>query len=448
MSKVLLVSPPFYRLMGSHYNGLSLGLGYIASLLKQNGHEVVIYNADFYDSPFYLDQKQLYENYDNYKKVLNDLNDPIWEEIRKTIKDIKPDFIGIQMYTGTFKSAQIVATIARDLISDIKIIVGGTHPSLDPIGTINLNIYDYVVRGEGEFAMLEIVNGIDPAQIKGVTYKNSAGEICNNEDRDFIEDLDSLPFPGRDCLYNGNGKTDIGAVITSRGCPFRCAYCASPRIWKRKTQFRSVDNVLEELIYLVRKKGVTLIRFQDDTFTLKIDRTMALCEKMLSKDLNIKWICDTRVDRLNKDILQLMKRAGCVRIKVGVESGSNKILESVDKGISVEKIRSIVRLIKEVGISLTAYFMIGFPGETDEDVRKTIRFAEEIEADYNSLSVIAPYYGTKLYSDLEKSDFKFDKCHWEYFYHQSKEMILNTQISPSVIEEFFSLNDIGKGKRI
>ena len=142
--------------MGSHYNGIHLGLDYIATLLNHNDHKAIIYNADFYDSLSYPDQKKLLENHDDYKKVLNDLNDPIWKEISYTIKDINPDFIGIQMYTGTFKSAQIVAAIAKELNPEIKIIVGGTHPTIDPMGTIKFDSYDYVVREEGEYAILKI----------------------------------------------------------------------------------------------------------------------------------------------------------------------------------------------------------------------------------------------------------------------------------------------------
>ncbi len=204
MAKVLLISPPFYRLMGSHYNGIHLGLDYIATLLNHNDHKAIIYNADFYDSLSYPDQKKLLENHDDYKKVLNDLNDPIWKEISYTIKDINPDFIGIQMYTGTFKSAQIVAAIAKELNPEIKIIVGGTHPTIDPMGTIKFDSYDYVVREEGEYTVLDIVNGADPHRIKGITFKNRDGEIFSNEDRGFIEDLDSLSFPERDNLYTGN----------------------------------------------------------------------------------------------------------------------------------------------------------------------------------------------------------------------------------------------------
>jgi len=448
MSKILLISPPFYRLMGSHFNGIHLGLSYIAALLNEYGHSVSIYNADFYDSDTYLDQRKLFENFDTYKKVLNDLSHSIWKEVGEVIKQADPDYVGIQMYTGTFKSAQNVALIAKSLNAGIKIIVGGTHPTLDPIGTIKFKYYDYVVRGEGEYTLLDIVNGVNDYQIRGLTFKNKYGEIVNNADRSFIDDLDLLPFPTRDKFFIGNGKMDVGAIITSRGCPFECAYCTSPEIWKRKTRYRSVGNVLEELEYMVRYHNVLLVRFQDDTFTLNKNRTIEVCEGVLKKGLNIQWVCDTRVDRLDKQMLKLMKKAGCIRIKIGVESGSNEILKRVTKGITIEQIRDAVSLIKEIDIPLTIYLMIGFPGETDEDVKKTIEFAEEINADYNSLSIIAPYYGTAMYKKLSTEGFNIEKPHWEYFFHQSKEMIMNTNISPNLVERFFSLNEKSKGERV
>ncbi len=448
MAKVLLISPPFYRLMGSHYNGIHLGLGYISSLLKRNGHKTIIYNADYCDGENYLDQKKLFDNFEQYKVVLNDLNNPIWNEVSDTIKNVNPDYVGIQMYTGTFKSAQNVATIAKICNSAIKVIVGGTHPTLDPIGTIKFDAYDYVVRGEGEYTVLDILNNTDLNKIDGLTFKNKDNSIINNRDRDFNKDLDALPFPDRDSFYYGNGKIDVGAIITSRGCPFQCTYCASPQIWKRKTNYRSVEDVLEELEYIVKHHNVPLIRFQDDTFTLNKKRVMEIFEGILGKGLDFKWICDTRVDKLDKQLLSLMKKSGCIRIKIGVETGSDKILKRVKKGITTEQIRNAISLIREVGIPLTIYLMIGFPGETDEDVRKTIRFAEEIKADYNSLGIIAPYYGTEMYEELANNGFDFSRCHWEYFFHQSEEMILNTKISEDLKDSFLSLNERGRGERL
>jgi radical SAM superfamily enzyme YgiQ (UPF0313 family) len=296
--------------------------------------------------------------------------------------------------------------------------------------------------------MLDIVNNVDPRKIKSLTFKDSDGKIVNNDHNGFIQDLDSLPFPMRDGFYPAKGDVDIGAIITARGCPFECTYCASPSIWERKVRYRSVDNVLAELEYMVKARGVKLVRFQDDTFTLNKARTMEILDKIMTKGLDIEWLCDTRIDVLDKEMLKMMKRSGCVRLKTGVESGSDKILKKIRKGISVDQVKETVKLIKDLGISLTTYFMIGFPGETNEDIEKTISLAEEIKSDYNSLSIVAPYYGTQVYKDLEESGFDFDKPHWEYFYHQSKEMILTKDISPDLVERFFDLNEKGKEGRI
>ncbi|MFA5369769.1 MAG: cobalamin-dependent protein, partial [Candidatus Omnitrophota bacterium] len=276
MSKILLIAPPFYRLMGSHYNGLDLGLSYIAAFLKKHGHEAVIYNADFYNDSHYLDQRKLFANFDHYKATLNDDNHPIWREVGSAIKSFDPDIIGIQVYTGTYKNAQNVAFIAKAFNPEIKVIAGGTHPSLDPEGTLGCRAYDYACRGEGEYTMLEIASGKDPAGIKGLTYRGKNGRVINNEERPFITDLDALPFPERSGFFVGDGNIDTGAIITSRGCPFRCAYCASPKIWKRKVRYRGVGNVLDELEHMIKKDKVSLVRFQDDTFTLNKTRACAI----------------------------------------------------------------------------------------------------------------------------------------------------------------------------
>jgi len=434
--------------MGSHYNGLSLGLCYMASLLKENGYEVKIYNADYLDDPFYSDQLQLIESYKNYKKILGDLNHSIWHEIKQKILDFSPDFIGIQMYTATFKSARNIAEIAKGIDKDIKIVVGGTHPTLDPVSTLKSGRYDYAVFGEGEFTFLDLVNGKEVNEIPGLAYKTNNKTIKKNIRREFIENLNLIPFPLRSGFINGKDFMDLGAIITSRGCPFECTYCVSPTIWKRKVRYRSVNNVLNELEYMKKIYNVDLIRFQDDTFTLNKKRALDLCKGIIERGLNLKWVCETRVDRVDLELLQMMKEAGCIRLKVGVESGSDNILKKVKKGITKTEILRAVSAIKKTGIPLTIFLMLGFPGETDDDVRATIRFANEIEADYNSLSIIAPYYGTEMFEQMEREGFTFDRDHWEYFFHQSKDMILNTTIDPHVVNDFFDLNKKSKGKRV
>lgn len=440
--RILLVAPPFYRLMGSHYNGLHLGIAYIAAVLKEHGHEVGLYNADYLNNKEYLSQKQLFENFDSYRVILNDLSHPIWQETRDKIAGFQPDLVGLAMLTANYRAATNIAGIVRGLDRGIRVVVGGAHPTLEPAGVLAEKDFDYVVRGEGELTMLELAEGSPEAEIKGLSFKKN-GQMVHNEERPFIKDLDSLPFPERDSFLNDTEYLDLGYIITGRGCAFACAYCASPRLWRRTTRLRSIGNVISELELLHTCYNPPLVRFSDDTFTMDRKRAKNICREIIERKLGIKWVCDTRADCLDDELVRLMKESGCVRIKIGVESGSERILKQMQKGLTAETVRRAVGLIKKYGIPLTIYLLAGFPGETDADLRQTIALAKELKADYNSLSVLAPYYGTKIWKDLELSGKRLDKEHWEYFYHQSRDMIINDGLDPGVLEEFFALSDLG-----
>lgn len=440
--KVLLINPPFYRLMNTHFNGLSLGMGYIAAVLSKNGYEVKIYNADYESSENYANQRKIFESYDNYKKILSDLNHPLWLEVKENIERFSPNIIGITMLTGTYKSAENVGRIAKELNKNIDVCVGGTHPTVLPEETIKNEYFDYVVRGEGEYTFLDLVNGVRIEDVRGLTYVNKRGEIVNNPDREFIGDLDSLPFASRDLYLNDTRYMDYGYVMTGRGCPFECTFCASKKVWKGHVRFRSPENVVEEVKHVHDKYDTKFFYFVDDTFTLNKKRTKKICELLVESDLDISWICDTRVDTIDEELLQLMKESGCVRVKIGVESGSERILKKVKKKITKKQIRDCVSLIKKVGIDLTIYLMIGFPTETKEEMRETLDFARELDPTYYSLSILAPYPGTEIYDDVIRSGVTLPKEHWEYFFHQSKDMILTDNIDEALVDECLSLNEI------
>ena len=193
--RVLLINPPFYRLMDSHFNGLSLGLSYIAAVLFKNGYEVKIYNADYENSETYAGLRKIFEEYDNYKKILSDLNHPLWLEVKENIERFSPDIVGISIVTGTYKSAENVGKIVKELNKKIDVVVGGTHPTVLPEETIKNKYFDYVVRGEGEYTFLDLLDGKRVENIQGLTYINKRGKVVNNPDRAFIDDLNSLPFP-------------------------------------------------------------------------------------------------------------------------------------------------------------------------------------------------------------------------------------------------------------
>jgi radical SAM superfamily enzyme YgiQ (UPF0313 family) len=352
------------------------------------------------------------------------------------------------MFTANYKVAKIIANFVKRINNGCKIVVGGTHPTIDPEGTLANNDFDYLVRGEGELTFLELVEGKAIEEIKGLSYRKN-DKIINNPGRLFIEDLDVLPFPSRDLFINDTRNMDYGNLITGRGCPFSCIYCASNKIWDRKTRFRSAQNVLSELAHLKTNYNSPLVYFVDDTFTLQRERAKEICSGMINDNLGLEWKCDTRIDCIDYELVDLMKRSGCIRIKIGVETGSERIMKKIKKGLTKKKIRKGVDIIKKVGIPLTVYLMAGFPGETNEDIKETIGFAKEIDADYYSLSIVAPYLGTEIYDEFIKTNKKIDKEHWEYFYHQSNYMILNNKIDSDLIDEFLSLNERpGKGTRV
>lgn len=445
--KILLVASPFYRLMGSHFNGLHLGIAYIAAVLRQHGHEVRIYNADYQDGTNYLNQRQLFENFPSYKVALNDLENPIWAEVKKNIADYAPDLVGITMLTANYKAAINMARMIKKMDHGVKIAVGGAHATLDPEGTIEQDELDYVIRGEGESTFLELVDGRNERDILGLSWKRNTVAV-HNEERPFVENLNELPFPARDAFLNELSHAELGYVMTGRGCPYSCSYCASPRLWHGTTRFRSIDNVLEELAYLKENLETQVIHFTDDTFNLNQKRTEDLCQRIIENALDVQWVCEARIDHLEPGLLELMKEAGCVRVKIGVESGSDRILKSIHKGTNREMIRKGAAMIKAAGIPMTIYLMAGFPDETNADLRQTIELAREVDADYYSLSILAPYYGTKIWEELKQSNHKLEKEHWEYFYHQSQEMIVCDDLDPCIVSEFLALNEReGKGAR-
>ena len=445
MRKVLLINPPFYRLMNSHYNGLSLGLSYIAAVLSEAKHEVRIYNADQQNRKNYAKLKEIFDSYNNYKEILSDLNHPLWLEIKDVIKDYSPDIVGITMMTGTYKSAENIGRIAKEVNEKIVVVVGGTHPTILPEETIKNKYFDYIIRGEGEYSFLDLVNNVKKENIAGLTYINEKGIIINNSNREFIKNINSLPFPSRDLYINDNKYIDFGYIITGRGCPFKCTFCASNEIWKGHVRFRTPENVIEEIKYVYNKYDTRFFYFVDDTLTLNKKKTKKICNLIIENNLKIKWICTTRVDTIDEELLCLMKEAGCIRIKLGIESGSERILKLINKNITKKQIRDSVSLIKKVGIDISAYLMIGFPTETNEEVQETLDFARELNPTYYSLSILAPYPGTKIYNDIIKSGIKLPMEHWEYFFHYSKDMILANNIDSAVVDECLSLNE-AKGK--
>ena len=472
MSKrILLVNPPFYRLLGSHYNANSLGIAGIAAYLNQHGHDAWLYNADFLNEIDYANMREIFDGFSDYTEFFKNENDPIWQEVIEKIVESDANWVGYTSYTANISAIDIISRKLKTQKPNIKQVIGGVHATLDHNVLDKLPAIDYSIQREGELAMLELVNGKSPKDIVGVVSRDGIG-LCNNGDA-MVMPIDELPFPERKKFYGLSDEeklmVDVSYICSIRGCPYRCNYCASPFHWKRdKTQYRSPESVINEMKLLketywnrykeydysasanIGKKSSlkildnTAVYFVDDVFTVKKKRVKEILRMMIDQDLGMDWKCDARTDNLDEEICELMAKSGCVRVKLGFESGSDSVLKAIQKDETKEDMRRGVKMLKDAGVPFTAYFMAGFPSETDNDLKQTIKFAKEIDADFYSLSILAPYYGTKMYFDLMKQGFELDKKPWEYFFHQTSKLLVNENIKQDTLNEYLRLNELNE----
>lgn len=447
--KILLIIPPFYRLLGGHNNWINLGSSYIASMLDACGFEVKLYNTDQVNDAKDLNLREVFEGYKMYRKIMSDDRHLLWMELLNTIKGFNPDIVGISInFTMIAKAVSKIARLLKKWNPDLKIVVGGPHATLAPNETLADGNIDFLIRHEGEYTLCEFLENSDVRKIKGLSFKDK-GRIIHNEDREMIKDLDVLPFPKLSLQLNEvkNRENNFGVITTSRGCPFNCVFCASPGIWNGQVRYRSVQNVIEEIKWRYNNFEVKKYYFADDNFNLNKKRTIQLCHEIVNNNLNIEWICEAQLKSFTKDVLEAMKAAGCKRIKLGIESGNDRILKLMGKNTSKDEIRKTVKLIKDVGIDITAYILIGLPTETKEEMLETFCFVEEIEPSYLSLSVASPQYGTPLFTMMQEMDINFTEDDWLEHFHQSYNTVLNKEVNQEIINKFLSYNDAKGFKR-
>jgi radical SAM superfamily enzyme YgiQ (UPF0313 family) len=269
---------------------------------------------------------------------------------------------------------------------------------------------DYLIIGEPEITIKELVVRLNKKEslrgVRGLVYKKGK-KVVKNPARPPIANLDILPFPDRSLIRNEKYINPVcknhpyTMVLSSRGCPYKCTYCYM-EVYGHSWRFRSAKNVVEELIEIKKKYGIREIWFRDDLFSFDKERTLEICEGMTKNNLGLTWSCQTRVDHLNREVVKKMKEAGCYVISLGIESGSQEILNNLRKGITLDKAREAVRLCNDEGIRTRGYFIIGCPGETKETINQTFNFAKELDLDYFMLSILTPYPETTLFNEALK----------------------------------------------
>lgn len=380
-----LINPPYPIGAHKHAPFISLGLLYLAAVLRKNGYEVDV-----------IDCQALGYWYD---------------DVEKELAKRKPNVVGITSTTLTYKPALRIAKIAKRVCPEAKTILGGCHVTFWDFEALRECPHaDIIVRKEGEITLLEVMKCFDRGDslrnVLGITYRDK-GEIIRNPDRPYIGNLDKLPFPAHDLLpieRLRKAGTLIFPVITSRGCIFWCDFCTAVRMFGRKYRTRSPKNIADELELLEKEFSAEEIAFCDDLFTLDQTRVLKLCREIKERNLKIRWTCGTRVDMVTKDLLRTMKEAGCIGVWFGVESGSQRLLNDMHKGISVDQTIKAFKWAREIGLRTLAQVIIGFPGEDRETAWETIRLVEKISPDeVGFYNVATPFPGTPLYDQVVKN---------------------------------------------
>ena len=366
--RTLLINPPYPI---SEFPTIPMGLAYVAAVLRKEGHEVRI--ADFLVS--------------KYTK----------EKLERIINEYKPDIVGTTSVTLNYPGAAAILKDVKEINDNIMTVFGGPHVTFTPEETLTVEApwVDLIVMGEGDYTLVDIIEGKPLREVKGIAFKEK-GKVVITEQRPWIDNLDELPEPARDLFpisrYRALGAE--GGIISSRGCPFGCTFCVGHRMVGKKGRFRDPKLVVDEIQHILAM-GFKMINIVDDLLTINKKHVYAICDEIKERKLKFQWTAFSRVDTVNRELFTRMREAGCFFILYGVESGNQKILDNVRKKITLEETVAAVELARECDIRILASFIIGLPGETKETLADTVRFGKSLNTHYG-FHLLSPFPGTEV----------------------------------------------------
>lgn len=418
IKKVLLFIPPAYTLKDKvDINPLPpMGLAYLGAVLEENNIEVKIVDC-------------LMEGWDNVVDTTDDIVriGLSFEEIESIIRDYAPDIVGVNnLFTKQRDNAHKIYEISKKIDGSIITIAGGAHPTAMPELALSDKNLDYVVIGEGEQSLIDLIKVIegksDYSALDGLGYRQN-GKIKIIPKTKFIQDLDTIPFPARHLLdinkYFGleasHGERrykKFSPIITSRGCSAKCTFCTAYKVWGRKFRYRSAENVVAELKFLKDKYGIEEIMFEDDNVTLNPKRAEKIFDGMIDNKLDLKWDTPNGVAAwtLSEKLISKMKKSGCYKINFALESGNQYVLNNIiKKPLKLEKVSPLIKYAKRIGLDVGIFLVIGMPGETEEQMWDSFKMAKKLGIFFPHISVATPYPGSELYELCkEKKYFKED----------------------------------------
>lgn len=356
---------------------------YIAAYLLKNGHDVKIV--------------------DLYASHLQD------REIISFIRRFKPWMVGLSTFTASTDPMFYLGKLIKETFPSIKIVLGGIHASYLPGACLSHQSVDFVIRGEGEITFLELVNAIETnksfSDVNGIAYRLNGKIVCTPH-RQLISDVDSLPWPAYHlidfdkyflAITRGVTNKRVASILTMRGCLYKCTFCSHHYDYNSRVRKRDSQDVVDEIRYLYEKYGVRELQFEDNSFTCDPERVLKICSLINKNKLRISWNCNIRADKVSDELFYTMKKSGCESVLLGVESGSQKMLDLMKKGVTVEQVRSAVKIVKKYHIRINCSFVIGTPGDTRDTVLQTYRLAKELDPDYVMFSSLIPSVGSELF---------------------------------------------------
>ncbi len=404
---ILLIFPPFPDHLSEYP---PLGIAYLAAVLEKEKIAVEVLDLGIYGP-------------EEWK-----------EHLSKKLAEVKPQFVGISSLTLMINLALEISKFIKTNYPQTKIVLGGVHPTVRPEQVLRNDSVDYVIRGEGENTFLELIQGDECSKIKGLSYK-SGENMVHNPDRELILDLDALPFPALHLfdLKKYSWYPEIN-LISSRGCPFACYYCFNG-VFGRKFRARTAENIIQEMELLNQKYGTTKFYFYDDTFTFNKERVIQFCNLLLEKKLYFEWRCCSRIDTLDPERVDLMKKSGCKKIHFGIESGDPTLIKKI-KNITLEQAKQTIKMVNDTGMETRCYFMIGHPWDTKETIKHTIKFATDIDATVSQFSITTPFPNTQLWEMAkELGVISDDNVDWDKCMVNAERMCLPIMRTPTLTQE-------------
>jgi anaerobic magnesium-protoporphyrin IX monomethyl ester cyclase len=434
--KAVLIRPPFYALFGvttPKMKTYPLNLLYLATYARDiGGHDIAVLDGENIsvpglEPPEGLTDPEIIMN-QGIGRMIGLLEDPdhaLWKEIERKVADENPGLVGITCNSGNMDTVALMVKRLKNL--GVPVVLGGSHPTVLPEQSLHYTSADMVALGEGELTLVGVLKALSNngsfADIPSLAWRNGA-DIVVNPKGSLIDHIDHLPIPDRSFIRRSDYFGEV--MMTGRGCPFNCGYCASRNIWGKSVRLRSTESIIQELEILAAQSdtsaetlpGRWVVKIVDDTFTVNKKRTLALLDNIISSGLNrMEFTGGVRADTLDETLVKKMREANLRRVTLGVESGSPRILKMIHKGETNEDVKRALMLLREADIRSHAFFMIGFPEETSEDIEMSKRLILESQPDYVEVNMVTPYPGTDLFARLISED-PMEIRQWYRWFHQ------------------------------